>query len=213
MLNFRATIVRAVFVATIAAASSGIAQATVFDFKYTFEESGAAGGNSNNNNSYITGSFVGTGTVAHVTNISDISASLNGAASFTLYNWAYTPLYGNCGDSTCFTKDGSTTASSNPALNNFVFSDATSNAGLVASTYFYIIQPWTNGPQTIAAQFAFGGSPNSYIDNYNGQYVPGNWSLTAAVPEPSTWAMMVLGFLGVGFVAYRRKSKPAFRFA
>jgi hypothetical protein len=31
----------------------------------------------------------------------------------------------------------------------------------------------------------------------------------AAVPEPSTWAMMMLGFAGVGFVAYRRKSKPA----
>jgi len=32
---------------------------------------------------------------------------------------------------------------------------------------------------------------------------------TAAVPEPSTWAMMLLGFGGIGFVAYRRKSKPA----
>jgi probable HAF family extracellular repeat protein len=29
------------------------------------------------------------------------------------------------------------------------------------------------------------------------------------VPEPSTWAMMILGFAGIGFVAYRRKSKPA----
>jgi hypothetical protein len=35
----------------------------------------------------------------------------------------------------------------------------------------------------------------------------------AAVPEPSTWAMMVLGFLGVGFVAYRRKSSTALRLA
>jgi hypothetical protein len=26
-----------------------------------------------------------------------------------------------------------------------------------------------------------------------------------AVPEPSTWAMMILGFLGVGFMAYRRR--------
>ena len=26
----------------------------------------------------------------------------------------------------------------------------------------------------------------------------------AAVPEPSTWAMMVLGFAGVGFLSYRR---------
>jgi hypothetical protein len=31
----------------------------------------------------------------------------------------------------------------------------------------------------------------------------------SAVPEPSTWAMMLLGFAGVGFIAYRRKSKPA----
>jgi PEP-CTERM motif len=31
--------------------------------------------------------------------------------------------------------------------------------------------------------------------------------LTASVPEPSTWAMLVLGFAGVGFIAYRRKSK------
>ena len=31
----------------------------------------------------------------------------------------------------------------------------------------------------------------------------------AAVPEPSTWAMMILGFAGIGFIAYRRKSKPA----
>ena len=30
-----------------------------------------------------------------------------------------------------------------------------------------------------------------------------------AVPEPSTWAMMLLGFAGIGFMAYRRKSKPA----
>ena len=31
----------------------------------------------------------------------------------------------------------------------------------------------------------------------------------SAVPEPSTWAMLLLGFAGVGFIAYRRKPKPA----
>jgi hypothetical protein len=39
---------------------------------------------------------------------------------------------------------------------------------------------------------------------------------TSAVPEPATWAMMVLGFLGIGFMAYRRKGKNSesgFRFA
>jgi hypothetical protein len=32
---------------------------------------------------------------------------------------------------------------------------------------------------------------------------------TSAVPELSTWAMMILGFAGIGFMAYRRKAKPA----
>jgi outer membrane lipase/esterase len=31
---------------------------------------------------------------------------------------------------------------------------------------------------------------------------------TGAVPEPSTWAMLILGFAGVGFMAYRRNSMP-----
>ena len=36
----------------------------------------------------------------------------------------------------------------------------------------------------------------------------------AAVPEASTWAMMLLGFFGIGFMAYRRKNEgSAFRVA
>jgi hypothetical protein len=31
----------------------------------------------------------------------------------------------------------------------------------------------------------------------------------SAVPEPSTWAMLLLGFAGIGSMAYRRKSRPA----
>jgi len=34
-------------------------------------------------------------------------------------------------------------------------------------------------------------------------------AVAGAVPEPSTWAMMILGFAGLGFMAYRRKSKSA----
>jgi hypothetical protein len=36
---------------------------------------------------------------------------------------------------------------------------------------------------------------------------------TAAVPEASTWAMMIIGFAGVGFLAYRRKSPHPLRLA
>ena len=48
-------------------------------------------------------------------------------------------------------------------------------------------------------------------DLSNGRYALDAPSLhaIAAVPEPSAWAMMILGFAGVGFMAYRRKSKPA----
>ena len=34
-----------------------------------------------------------------------------------------------------------------------------------------------------------------------------------SVPEPSTWVMMILGFFGVGFMAYRRKSQMSLRLA
>jgi hypothetical protein len=33
------------------------------------------------------------------------------------------------------------------------------------------------------------------------------FSLGSGVPEPSTWAMMVLGFAGLGYAAFRRNSK------
>lgn len=32
-----------------------------------------------------------------------------------------------------------------------------------------------------------------------------HFRITAAVPEPSTWAMMIMGFCGLGFMAYRKK--------
>jgi hypothetical protein len=51
----------------------------------------------------------------------------------------------------------------------------------------------------------FGGSSDTIllVDNN-----PGTWQV-AAVPEPSTWAMMILGFAGVGAMAYRRRRQSA----
>lgn len=45
----------------------------------------------------------------------------------------------------------------------------------------------------------------------NSDVFSGSVSAIAAVPEPSTWAMMILGFAGIGFVAYRRKARTPFR--
>jgi len=44
-------------------------------------------------------------------------------------------------------------------------------------------------------------------------YNTGTGSFAAAVapvPEPSTWAMTIIGFLGLGFIAYRRRNQTAF---
>ena len=53
-----------------------------------------------------------------------------------------------------------------------------------------------------------------YTINANGSGTASSTINISAVPEPSTWAMMILGFIGVGFMAYRRNDKQAgFRFA
>jgi hypothetical protein len=39
------------------------------------------------------------------------------------------------------------------------------------------------------------------------------FDMAAAVPEPTTWTMLLLGFFGLGFIGYRRKNSAAFRFA
>jgi hypothetical protein len=63
----------------------------------------------------------------------------------------------------------------------------------------------------------FGGDAITFGLGQTFNFAPGtnneadydNLSLTVnSVPEPSTWAMMILGFAGLGFIAYRRKSKP-----
>jgi hypothetical protein len=67
--------------------------------------------------------------------------------------------------------------------------------------------PWTAvDQQTI--QMWFHTIPNANALDWN---AAGSVQRTvlSAVHEPSTWAMMLLGFAGIGFMAYRRKSKPA----
>lgn len=54
------------------------------------------------------------------------------------------------------------------------------------------------------------GSPGSYVVDNSYAIDTGAKTNTLAVqvnsvPEPSTWAMMILGFFGLGFMAYRRK--------
>jgi hypothetical protein len=53
----------------------------------------------------------------------------------------------------------------------------------------------------------FSGEPDGlYEVEGTNSFGTADFTLTAAVPKPSTWAMMLLGFCGLGFMAYRRKS-------
>jgi hypothetical protein len=76
-----------------------------------------------------------------------------------------------------------------------------------------------NGCQTLTncnRYFTFTDSTaGSLISGFSISSSTNSFELTniSAVPEPATWAMMILGFCGVGFMAYRRNNKRVFRFA
>jgi len=87
-------------------------------------------------------------------------------------------------------------------------------SGQIVGSPFYI----GNGPVHVAAPlgsvFLFlGVNDTGYSDNLGSLNVSVN-EVLAAVPEPSTWAMMILGFTGVGYMTYRRRNQSAaFRLA
>ena len=77
---------------------------------------------------------------------------------------------------------------------SLVFTNFFSNVTSSADPYIYIDPAFVGGEQfSLLISDGIGNSP----------------SAVTAVPEPSTWAMMILGFAGLGFMANRRKSKPA----
>jgi hypothetical protein len=75
-----------------------------------------------------------------------------------------------------------------------------------------------NASGTISLNLIAGENFGFYIDSPDSIQGRADLAITgdisvAAVPEPTTWAMMILGFAGVGFMAYRRKNSPALRSA
>lgn len=60
--------------------------------------------------------------------------------------------------------------------------------------------------------YFFGSDLIRLSNGATGSVAAGTFVMTA-VPEPSTWAMMILGFFGVGFMAHRRKTQGSIRLA
>jgi hypothetical protein len=88
------------------------------------------------------------------------------------------------------------------------------NGSLLGSYSTFASQPWTL--EIAAANLKAGTNTLEFLGT--SVYVPaGNQNdvtgflenvSVSAIPEASTWVMLLLGFAGVGFMAYRRKSNP-----
>jgi hypothetical protein len=106
-----------------------------------------------------------------------------------------------------------------------------SNCGSVQNSSFVVSAPETILTNTqyniqtslfVVAQASFGTdaqfasidplitfAPNFDATGFSIELSAGVGNSPGAVPEPSTWAMMLLGFVGIGFMAYRSKNKLA----
>jgi uncharacterized protein (TIGR03118 family) len=101
-------------------------------------------------------------------------------------------------------------------VGNFSFVESEINAFDPITGAFLGTIPIDEGANTPGGLWAiaFGngvtGNSNTlfFADGINGE-ANGLFGSITAVPEPSSWALLILGFAGVGFMAYRRKSKPA----
>lgn len=81
---------------------------------------------------------------------------------------------------------------------------------------------WGGGPLSFTGNVVFGAEGNGLV-MFNGLVSEISWTNpqsenfyaftvgeVGAVPEPSTWLMMIAGFLGLGFLACRKESKLRF---
>jgi PEP-CTERM motif len=203
MRNFRLSVLpalAAVILATAVPADaaivtfSGLVSPTLHHFGPLYQEGGLDFASSVNSSTSI--SSWGTGYIQNAdpggaTLFPEIpgevlAVTLTGGGTFNLSSFGLADVYntGAAGAIPFAYVDGSGTHSSTLTLDNAIGLQ-TFNLDLSGITSFSLTQD----------------APYFQIDNvaYN----------VSAVPEPSTWAMTILGFAGVGFMAYRRKSKPA----
>jgi hypothetical protein len=167
------------------------AKASVVEFSFAYSGS-SVGGGAVAGSGFLFGTDLGGGSFL-LTSGSGTSTEAGALILQVAGTWINT-----LAPSVNLTSDNILSPGGNPVLNGngIVFS----GAGLPSDSKYFNI--WGNGPNDY-----------TYFNNYD-SFPVGNGAVSfsvteiAAVPEPSTWAMILLGFAGVGLMAYRRKSKP-----
>ena len=162
---------------------------------------------------------------------------LSAANNITHTDFAITDFYGSnwniqisvwnqALDTNLFTEtfaSGSYALNTGPSANGYGYDIVSANlSGLSLSAGNYYISysgvdgsimaipGWQSGALTYVQTNGYqdtnpGSDLNDYPQDEHGAFdLIGNVS---AVPEPSTWAMMILGFLGLGFLARRRRNQ------
>lgn len=161
-----------------------MANATVFDFSYTFDDS-----------STITGSLSGTLNGSYVENVSNVQAFFNGV------KFSGSPLFSAAWNTTTQDWDNSMNAlvSTNASLNNFIFADANVPADYNVRNYFYFVNDLVSlGQQAFANNLNTG---DIALDSPTNK----SWSLVARAPEPSSSMLLMLGFASILVVRQKRK--------
>lgn len=107
----------------------------------------------------------------------------------------------------------------NPVTGAFIYKDTGQGLGVIAfagtdinsaTTFLSITVDLPNGAfNGVADQFNALNNGNPYAGYPTAGYWTASFPVVTAVPEASTWAMMMFGFAGVGFMAYRRRNQTA----
>jgi len=134
----------------------------------------------------------------------NIALSLNGVlldpSLYTMTSAAYLPSSNIYASST----DLITLTLKNPVASAFSFGLQLFRGPLLQDGYDYE-NKW-NDPYS-------GFHDSAFVPNKEPWIMVSEVDFNSAVPEPSTWIMMIAGFAGLGFMAYRRKAKPALAIA
>jgi hypothetical protein len=145
-----------------------------------------------------------TSSTPFVTNFSSL-AGLDPTHNFTVNYNAFTPASGSSQGFTFFTIFG--------AFDAGFQSNTTTSSLIPANT----LAPNTTYEFQLDYSDRIHGGPDQ-----NGNFTEQGFDVrtlgffttgVGAVPEPSTWAMLLLGFAGIGFIAYRRKNEMAVKAA
>jgi hypothetical protein len=148
----------------------------------------------------------------------DPTASVNVFATGSLFSGS-----GSTQSTAFLSVNGATivNASSFGGINNGAFTTSTTLSGLFYNADYFIDM---NVLSLVHPSGTASGTATTFLDPYlfldpslaalgysiiTSDGIGNNLMVNGAVPEPSTWAMLLFGFAGIGFMAYRRKSKRA----